>query len=339
MNYSGFIGIDVSKKTLDAVALINGKKTGNHQQFSNDSEGFKKLLKWSVKMIDCKNNELLFCMEHTGIYTYKFSCFLSNKKIDFLLENPLQIKRSMGISRIKNDKADAQLIARYAMRHYQDLTLYVLPSKSIARLKHLLSYRDRLVKSKQAFKVSSGELSKYTEKEDYDFIVKDSKSLIVIIDKRIKNADIEIKQLIESEESMKKNYDLAISVGGVGKATASHFIAYTNNFSSFTNCKQFACYSGIAPFEHSSGLSKGRTRISQLANKKMKGLLGIGACSAIQHDVELRNYYNKRIEEGKPPLSVLNIIKNKIVSRVFAVVKRGTPYIKLQQYRKDKALG
>ncbi len=64
----------------------------------------------------------------------------------------------------------------------------------------------------------------------------------------------------------------------------------------------------------------------------MKGLLSIGACSAIQHDTELRNYYNKRVEEGKPPLSVINIIRNKIVSRVFAVVKRGTPYVSVANY-------
>jgi transposase len=333
MDYKGFIGIDVSKNTLDAVSIIKGKRTGEHQQFSNDLKGFRGVLKWSTKVVSCKKNELLFCMEHTGVYTYKFSCFLSEKEIDFCLENPLQIKRSMGVSRIKNDKADAQLIARYAMRHQEDLKLYVLPSKSIAKLKHLLSHRDRLLKSKHAFKVASNELSKHTNKEDYDFISKDSKSLVKVLDKRIEKIDLEIKQLIESEESLKKNYDLAMSVGGVGKATASHIIAYTNNFASFSNSRQFACYSGIAPFEHSSGISlKGRTRISPLANKKMKGLLSIGACSAIQHDKELRNYYNKRVEEGKAPMSVINIIRNKIVSRVFAVVKRGTPYVSVANY-------
>lgn len=333
MNYNGFVGIDISKNTLDAVVLIKGKRTGQHQQFSNDLKGFKELLKWSIKKVNCKKEELLFCMEHTGVYAYKLSCFLSKNKIAFCLENPLQIKRSMGISRIKNDKADAQLIARYAMRHQEDLKLYKLPLKSITKLKHLLAHRERLLKSKHAFKVASNELAKHTDKEDCEVISKDSKSLVKILDKRIERIDTEIEQLIKSEEALKKNYDLAISVGGVGKATASHIIAYTNNFSSFSNWRQFACYSGIAPFEHSSGTSvNGRTKISPLANKKMKGLLSIGACSAIQHDTELRNYYNKRVEEGKPPLSVINIIRNKIVSRVFAVVKRGTPYVSVANY-------
>ena len=333
MNYKGFIGIDISKNTLDVVVIAKGKRTGEHQQFSNDLKGFKSLLKWAVNTINCNKDELLFCMEHTGVYTYQLSCFLSEKEIDFCLENPLQIKRSMGVSRIKNDKADAQLIALYAMRHQEDLELYILPSKSISKLKHLLTHRDRLIKSKHTFKVASNELSKHTNKEDCDFISKDSKSLIKILNDRIEKIDLEIKQLIESEESLKKNYDLAISVGGVGKATASYMIACTNNFTSFNNSRKFACYSGIAPFEHSSGTSvKGKTKISHLANKKMKSLLSIGACSAIQHDKELKNYYKRRIKDGKAPMSVINVVRNKIVSRVFAVVKRGTPYVSVVNY-------
>lgn len=333
MNYKGFIGIDISKSTLDVVAIIYGKRKGEHKQFSNTQKGFKSLLSWAKKATYTKDSELLFCMEHTGIYSYKLSCFLSDKNLSFCLENALQIKRSMGINRIKNDKADAQIIARYAMRHQDDLNLYRLPSKKIIKLKHLLVYRDRLIKSKHTFKVSFKELSKHTDKEDNSFIASESKSLINVLDKRIKKVESEIESLIKSEEILNKNYKLVLSVGGVGKITASYMLVYTNNFVSFANSRQFACFSGIAPFEHTSGISlKGRTKISHLGNKKMKGLLSIGACSAIQHDNELRGYYNKKIEEGKAPLSVLNVVKNKMISRVFAVVKRGTPYVSIANY-------
>jgi len=333
MNYKGFVGIDISKNTLDVVVIAEGKRTGEHQQFSNNLKGFKSLLKWSVKVIKCKQDELLFCMEHTGVYTYQLSCFLSENELSFCLENPLQIKRSMGISRIKNDKADAQLIARYAMIHHEDLKLYDLPLKIIFKLRHMLAYRERLIKSRHTINIASKELSKHTEKEDCEFISKESKSLVKVLSKRIEKIDAEIKQLIESEESLKKNYDLIISVGGVGKVTARHLLVLTNNFSSFSNSREFACYSGIAPFEHSSGTSiKGRTKISHLANKKMKSLLNLGACTAILHDKELKNYYQRKIKEGKAPMSVINVVRNKIVSRVFAVVKRGTPYVSIANY-------
>jgi transposase len=330
MKYKGYVGIDVSKNTLDAVCVEKGKRKGVHLIISNDTKGFKELFKWLNKTLKYKSKEILFCMEHTGIYTYKIASFLSEKELDFSLENPLQIKRSMGITRIKNDKADALLIAKYAMRHLDSLKLYKLPLKAIDKLKHLIAYRERLIKSKRAMKVASNELVKCVEKENSSFISKETNSLLKVLESKIKNVDIEIMDTINSVKELKTNYDLILSVGGVGPAVAMNVIAYTNNFTSFQNARQFACYSGIAPFEHTSGISlKGKTRISNLANKKMKSLIGIGACSAIQHDPELKKYYHRRIDEGKNPLSTINVIRNKIVSRMFAVVKRGTPFVKM----------
>ncbi len=76
----------------------------------------------------------------------------------------------------------------------------------------------------------------------------------------------------------------------------------TNNFTGFENGRKYACYSGIAPFEHTSGTSiKGKTRVSNLANKKMKALLSNGANAAYKWDPELKTYYKRKIAEGKEP--------------------------------------
>jgi hypothetical protein len=64
----------------------------------------------------------------------------------------------------------------------------------------------------------------------------------------------------------------------------------------------------------------------------MKTLLSLASVSAIQHDSELKLYYKKKIAEGKPKLVALNNVRNKILARAFAVIKRGTPYVELQQY-------
>jgi len=58
----------------------------------------------------------------------------------------------------------------------------------------------------------------------------------------------------------------------------------------------------------------------------------MGAISAMKCDNELKLYYKKRIEEGKPKMSVINIIRNKLISRVFATVNRGTPYVMLDTF-------
>ena len=59
----------------------------------------------------------------------------------------------------------------------------------------------------------------------------------------------------------------------------------------------------------------------------MKSLLNMAAFTAIQFDPELKMYYLNRVEKGKSKMSTINIVRNKIVHRVFAVVKRGTPYV------------
>ena len=53
----------------------------------------------------------------------------------------------------------------------------------------------------------------------------------------------------------------------------------------------------------------------------------MAAMSAIHMQGEFQQYYNKRINElGKNKMSTLNIIRNKIVYRVFAVVQNQFRY-------------
>ncbi|WP_373513577.1 transposase [Persicitalea sp.] len=100
------------------------------------------------------------------------------------------------------------------------------------------------------------------------------------------------------------------------------------------------CYAGVAPFEHSSGSSirdgppRGRTRVSSLANRKMKALLSNCAAAAVQHDPQLKAYYQRKRGEGKDCLVVLNAVGAKLINRVFATVSRGTPYVPIAQYGK-----
>jgi transposase len=84
----------------------------------------------------------------------------------------------------------------------------------------------------------------------------------------------------------------------------------------------------LPPFEHSSGKSvRRKTRISHLADKEMKTLLDQSAKSAIQYDKELKSFYQRRIAIGKSKKSTINIVRNKILYRMFAVIKRQTPFI------------
>ncbi|MFA6517579.1 MAG: transposase, partial [Bacteroidia bacterium] len=108
---------------------------------------------------------------------------------------------------------------------------------------------------------------------------------------------------------------------------------YTRCFSTFDNARQLACYAGVAPFEYTSGTSiRGKTRVSPMANKKLKVLLSMCALNAKKADPEIGLYYLRKTEEGKNPMSVINAIRNKLILRVFATVKRGTPCVTTMNY-------
>lgn len=143
------------------------------------------------------------------------------------------------------------------------------------------------------------------------------------------SADRQIKELIRQDERLSELFKLVTSVPGVGGATAAEVLVATNEFKDISEPKKLACHAGVAPFEHQSGTSvRGRTRVSQYARKRLKSLFHMGAMSAIQTKGEIRDYYQRKVAEGKNKMSVLNAVRNKLVHRVCSVVHRGEKYEK-----------
>lgn len=122
-------------------------------------------------------------------------------------------------------------------------------------------------------------------------------------------------------------FDLIVGIKGVGIQTALFIIVFTNGFTLFPIFRKFESYAGIAPFPYQSGISiKDKSQVHCFANKKLKSLLSSCASIAIRCNPEMRMYYQRRISEGKGRMSKLNIIRNKLHSRIFAIVERGTTY-------------
>jgi transposase len=136
--------------------------------------------------------------------------------------------------------------------------------------------------------------------------------------------------IIKTTKELKATYDKITRVIGVGPIIGIYCIIETRNFTRFYNARKFGCHCGLAPFAYSSGSSiRGKTRTSNLCNKALKGILFKGAWTAIQHDPQLKTYFNRKIKEGKNKFSVANAVAFKIVLRMFAVVKRDEPFVKL----------
>ena len=290
------IGADISKQWIDLV--IHG--LGVHLKIANNLSGFQKSVKWITQQnMDC--SEIFIVMEHTGMYTFRFEQFLHHQNILFTKVSALAIKRSLGLVRGKNDKIDAGRIAQYGFEKKDRLTPEPKISKALQRLQLLYCSRERAVRLRASAITAINEMQQCMELAADDFLVTSEQNTIKSLSEQIKGLEKEIEQIIETEESLRNNYKLLISVKGVGKIVAVAMIIKTSNFLRFKNPRKFACYCGVAPFEHSSGSSiRGRTRVSHLADKEMKTLLEMAARTAIQHDKELNNIINEELASGNP---------------------------------------
>jgi len=326
--FSESVGIDVSKLTID-VFLYNKK---SHRQFGNTAKGFILMQKWIKSEVN-DFNDLIYCFEHTGWYCILLSHFLHEESLFYCCINPLELKRSMGFKRGKTDKTDSYEIARFAWLRKEELNASVPMPLKLIELQRLMSIREQFVKQSTALKNLEKGLLVTIEKLTNDIGLKMIRQSILQLEQQVTKVEKAMEELIKLEPEMTTNYKLSKSVKGVGKILAIQMLLHTHNFTRFNEWRQFSAYCGLVPYPFQSGTSiNGRKKIHSISDVKMKSLLSMSAISAIQHDSELKMYYHKRVEEGKPQMVALNIIRNKIVSRIFATVKRGTPYVELNKF-------
>jgi transposase len=239
----------------------------------------------------------------------------------------------MGLVRGKDDHVDSKRIAEYAYMRKEKLKLTQLPSEELIKMQNLLAIRERMIRQKAGYQASLGEYKRVlVQQQQKDFFLL-LINMINALKKQIRKAEKTLIEIIHSSSKLLNIYTLLTSIKGIGVILAANIMVTTICFTKFNDSRKYACYCGTAPFKYSSGTSiNGRTKVSQMANKKMKALFNLAALSAIQHDPELKLYFDNRMANGANGMSTINIIRNKIIHRVFAVVKRGTPYVVMAKY-------
>ncbi|GAB3832330.1 IS110 family transposase [Pontibacter rugosus] len=320
------LGVDVSKDSLDVCLTRRGEVPLHHQKFNNNSEGFQRMKAW-MKQQGCEAGpDTLCCMEHTGMYTRQLVHYLLARQVHVWLESALQIKRSIGMVRGKDDKVDAQRIARYALLHQQEAQCLSLSGVTLERLKDLQASRSRLIKALKSIKGTIKELLQI-DPVSGKTLEQVNRKAIRGLEKSKELVEEKMQQFIAKDGELKRKYDLLTSVKGVGKVLAISLLVYTQGFSKMEDGRKLACYCGVAPFEYRSGTSvMGRTGVSKFANKELKQVLHMAALSSIRNNGEMRSYFERKVGEGKSKMSVLNAVRNKLLHQAVAVIKRGTPY-------------
>ena len=328
MNNFYFIGVDVSKKKLDVCVMFENKVVFE-EVVANHPMAATALIHQLENELGISNAQMLVCAEHTGQYTYPLVCACEATNCKLWLENPSNIKYSSGVQRGKNDKIDAKRIAIYAARFEDKVRLYKRPDKEIERLKQLEAERSLYVVDLAKYKAQIKDQKEYMPESIYKEKVNRLKKLMKNLQEVIDSITEEMEHIVNSTEVLLRQFELLQSIEGVGPVVALNMIIVTEAFTRFDNARQFNCFAGLAPFSYTSGSSQhSRTRVSHRADKCIKTLLHLSAVSIIgKAGGELKDYYLRKVQEGKNKMTVINALRAKIVARMFAIIKRNEFYV------------
>lgn len=325
MDFNRFIGIDISKATLDLSQLTDGAEIV-HDVCANNCKDITATLK---ALISDSKGKILICAEHTGMYCYPLIKACHQLKLALWLENPLTIKKCSGLIRGKNDQIDAIRIASYAYRYVDKARIYEPQDDTLQRINELNREREMYVIDRGKYKAQINDQKEFLDKSIYTAKANRLKAFIQRLTQTIKLLEKEIEKLISSSHEIKNQFDNIISINGIGPQTAIQTIIATKAFRSFNSPRKFCCHAGVAPFASFSGTSqKSRWKVSHQANKQLKKLYHMAALSVIQIEGDLQQYYLRKVKEGKNKMSVINAIRSKLIHRVFAVIRDNRKYEK-----------
>lgn len=329
-----FVGIDFSKRRMD-VSIVEKdfpEQTIDYKQFINNAEGAKEMCEWVEYTTNTSTKfegEVLFCCEHTGSYCLEVCDYLSENGKYIWLGNPLDIKRSMGMVRGKDDILDSRRIATFAAEKHHKAILYIRPEDSTRALKYLLSIRNTLVEHKKALACQIKE--NFPKLHDAALLCEIENELKHILDSiktEIKKIEKMMFDIILSNKEYKHTFDILTSMKGVALINAAALIVFTDNFKRFSfNSRKICTYWGVTPFRNESGDSIRRgTHTSSCHNYWLKAILSEAVLCAIRYNERLKTYFLRLLAKGKHRNVALNNTKNKLLKTLVAMVRDGKKF-------------
>jgi transposase len=300
---SAFVGIDVSKGTLDSFVST----TGQVEQFLNTHDGIQRLAKHLKAQ-----NPALVVLEATGGFERLAAAELSAAGLPVVIVNPRQVRdfaKATG-QLAKTDVLDAQVIAEFARA--------VRPAIRELPDEHTRELADLLARRRQIIDMIVAEESRL-KKAVFKALKRDIKAHIVWLQKRLKSTDDDLHEAIKSSPVWKANYDLLREVKGVGDVLALSLLAMLPELGK-VNRKQVAALVGVAPYNCDSGLYKGHRRIWG-GRAALRSVLYMAALSSKSHNPVIERFYNHLLEAGKTKKVALVACMRKLLTILNAMIR------------------
>lgn len=310
-----FIGIDVSKSTLDVS--INNRLL----QLDNNNKGFKKLLTDMPENITPETT--ICCCEATGGYEQAVCNYLRSAGYSVHVAHANRVK-SFAKSRgylAKTDAIDAHMLSEYAeLMKVSDNAKHQTESELI--LRDLVKRREQLIDKK----------TQETNQLDKPM----SKPLSLSIKRSIKWLEKEIKQIekalaeCQKHEEIAHKFKLLTSIPSVGSITASTIISYLPELGQLEN-NQLNALVGVAPYNNDSGKKQGYRRI-QGGRGRVRSVLYMAALSSIRFNPDINHFYVRLKEKGKPFKVAIVAVMRKLLSVMNSVIRRKSEWVTPAEY-------
>lgn len=322
-----WIGIDVSKAKLDLALLDGSGSLVATEEIANSGKAIRDTIRRWQELHGLERGRTLACMEPTGHYSYLLLNELVGLGVPTWVAHPLDIKRSLGLVRGKNDQVDALRIAQYARRFCDKARLAGPDTLSMNKLRQLVANRRHLVKCRDRQRVRLRDMNRCMDRSLRPLFDGFCREQLRLLKRQIAEVEQAILSHIRSDGRLSALYDLLLSVDGVGPVLASYLLGCTEGFVRFPTARSLACHAGVVPYAHSSGSSiRGGSHVSPHADRQLKTLLHMSVLGLLQRPGEMQDYYVRKVAQGKSPMCVINALRCKLVHRIFAVVRDNRPF-------------
>lgn len=297
------IGIDISKATLDAHRLSDGASA----QFNNTKGGFAALQRW-LKSHDIAR----IVYEPTGPYHRAFEVAMA-PQFPLVKVNPLQARRfaqAQGV-RAKTDQVDARMLA--VMGQVFSLEPQASASNKQRNLKELNVARQALIKDRTRALNRQKTLT-------LPILKRQAKARITQLKTQLSQVDEAINELLMSTPDTARAFDIICSIPGLSKVSAAALLIEMPELG-MLKAKQVASLAGLAPMTRQSGQWSGKAFI-QGGRKHLRDALYMPAVVAARHNPDMKRFYERLIDAGKPAKLAFTAIMRKLILLANVLIKQ-----------------
>ena len=277
----GYIGIDVSKATLDIASLPDGESW----TVTNDDQGLAELTPRLVALAPA-----LVVLEATGGFEMLAALTLAKVGLPIAVVNPRQVRdfaKAMG-HLAKTDALDAGMLADFAQRVRPESR--PLPDEAAQLLDSLLTRRRQIVEMLTA------------EKNRLGFargpVQRDITQHIRWLQKRLRDVDGDLQEAVTASPLYQAKADLLRSVPGVGPVTTLTLLATLPELGQLSR-QQIAALVGVAPMNRDSGTRRGKRRVWG-GRAPVRAVLYMATLVGLTHNPVLRVFFERLRVAGKP---------------------------------------